>query len=116
MVWSSSVYRYAGHLPFSDSSSGDDLEVPKHYKGNILLPMVSLAVVDDFGNNGMVPFVMNARNSYPELTAKMHPTRVEKNSFFLVDLDELQDPEDLLSDDLGSWDQSKTAMKKYLLA
>ena len=116
MVWPSSVYRYARHLPFSDSSSGDDQEVPKHYKGNVLLPMVPLAVVDDFSNNGMVPFVMNPRNSYPELIAKTHPTRVEKNACFLVDLDELQAPEDLLSDDLGSCDQSKTAMKKYLLA
>ena len=88
MVWSSSVYRYARHLPFS--RSGDEQEVPKHYKGNMLLPMVPLAIVDDFSNNGMVPFVMNARNSYPELIAKMHPTRVKKNACFLVDLDELR--------------------------
>lgn len=93
MVWSSSVYRYARHLPFSDSSSGDEQEVPKHYKGNVLLPMVSLAIVDDFSNNRMVLFAMNARNSYPELIAKKHPTCVEKNACFLVDLDELQDPE-----------------------
>ena len=46
----------------------------------------------------------------------MHPIRVKINACFLVDLDQLQQPEDLLSNDLGSWDQSKTAMKKYLLA
>ncbi|CAH3180108.1 unnamed protein product, partial [Porites lobata] len=43
-----------------------------------------------------------------------HPIRVE-NACFLVDLDQLQDPEDLLCDDLGSWNQSKTSVKKYQL-
>ena len=71
--------------------------------------MVPLATLDDFSNNGIVPFVMNARNSYPELIAKTHPIRV---ACFLVHLDQLQQLEDLLSDDLGSCDQSKTAMKK----
>ena len=36
MVWSSSVYRYARHLPFSDSSSGDEQEVPKHWKDGLV--------------------------------------------------------------------------------
>ena len=39
---------------------------------------------------------------------------VSNNASFLADLDHLQQPEDLLSDDLGSWDQSKTATEKYL--
>ena len=75
-----------------------------------------LAILDDFSNNGIVPFVMNARNSYLELIAETHPIHVENNASFLVDLDHLHQPEDLLSDDLGSWDQSKRATKKYLLA
>ena len=78
--------------------------------------MMPLAILDDFSNNGIVPFVMNARNSYLELIAETHPIHVENNASFLVDLDHLQQPEDLLSDDLGSWDQSKRATKKYLLA
>ena len=76
--------------------------------------MVPLAILDDFSNNGIKPFVMNARNSHLELIAKMHPIRVENNASFLADLDHLQQPEDLLSDDFGSWDQSKTATEKYL--
>ena len=82
----------------------------------MLLPMVPLATVDDFSNNGIVPFVMNARYSNPDLISKTHPVCIENNACFLVDLDQLNEPEDLLSDDLGSWNQSKTAMKKYLLA
>ena len=82
--WSSSVYRYARRLPFSDSSSDDEQEVPKHYKENVLLPMVPLATLDDFSNNGIVPFVMNARNSYPELIAKTHPIRVEINASWWI--------------------------------
>ena len=78
--------------------------------------MMPLAILDDFSNNGIVPFVMNARNSYLELIAETNPIHVENNASFLVDLDHLQQPEDLLSDDLGSWDQSKRATKKYLLA
>ena len=38
-----------------------------------------------------------------------------ENICFLVYLDQLQEPEDLLSDDLGSWNQSKTAVKKCVL-
>ena len=38
-----------------------------------------------------------------------------ENVCFLVYLDQLQEPEDLLSVDLGSWNQSKTAVKKYVL-
>ena len=74
-----------------------------------------MVTLDDLSNNKIVPFLMNARNSFPEVIAKTHPVRVESNACFLVDLDQLQQPEDLLSDDLSSWDQSKTAMKKYLL-
>mgnify|MGYP000751360998 CR=1 FL=1 len=66
----------------------------------MVLPIVLLAILDDFRNNGIIPFVMNARNSYLELIAETHPIHVENNASFLVDLDHLQQPEDLLSDDL----------------
>ena len=52
--------------------------------------MVPLAILDDFSNHGIKPFVMNARNSHLELIAKTHPIRVENNASFLADLDHLQ--------------------------
>ena len=64
-------------LSLSDLSSDDEREVPKHYIGNVVLPIVPLAILDDFSNNGIIPFVMNARNSHLELIAKTHPIRVE---------------------------------------
>lgn len=59
---------------------------------------------------------MNARNFHPKLIAKMQPSCIQNNTCFLVDLDELPQPKDLLLDDLGSWNHSETAIKKYLLA
>ena len=101
--------------PFLTQAQMMNTEVPKYYKGSVLLPMVPLATVDDLSNNGIVPFVMNARYSHPDLISKTHPVRIENNACFPVDLDQLNEPEDLLSENLGSWNQSKTAMKKYLL-
>ena len=43
----------------------------------MVLLIVPLAILDDFSNNGIIPFVMNARNSHLELIAKTHPIRVE---------------------------------------
>ena len=109
--------RYARRLDLSDSSSCDEQEshIPSYYKGNRQPPVISPAILSDFSNNGFVPFLLNAEKSHPSLIATTHPIRVENNACFLVDLDQLQDPEDLLCDDLGSWNQSKTSVKKYQL-
>ena len=56
---------------------------------------------------------MEAERFHGHLIASTNPVNVE-NVCFLVDLDQLQELEDLLSDDLGSWNQSKTAVKKYV--
>ena len=77
--------------------------------------MISPAILSDFSNSGVVPFLLNAEKSHSSLIAKTHPIRVENNACFLVDLDQLLAPEDLLCDDLGSWNQSKTSVKKYQL-
>lgn len=98
-----------------DSNSEDEKEAPKYYKGLGLLPVVPFETLNDYSNHGIIPFVINANKAHPELIAKTHPIHVENNVCFIVDLDELQDPEDLLCDDLGSWEQSKTAKKKYIL-
>ena len=44
---------------------------------------------------------MNAEKSHPQLIATTKPVRVE-NVCFLVDLDQLEEPEDILCDVLGS--------------
>ncbi|CAH3181480.1 unnamed protein product, partial [Porites evermanni] len=99
------------------SSSCDEQEnhIPSYYKGNRQLPVISPAILSDFSNNGVVPFLLSAEKSHSRLIATTHPIRVENKACFLVDLDRLQDPEDLLCDDLGSWNQSKTSVKKYQL-
>jgi hypothetical protein len=38
---------------------------------------------------------------------------IQNNVTFVVDLDALDDPEDLMSDDLGAWEQTKTRTKSY---
>ena len=110
-------YRFARCLKFPESSSFVETEnnSPGHYKGDIRLPLIPSAVLSEFTNNEVVPFIMNAERFHGHLIASTNPVRVENNVCFLVDLDQLQEPEDLLSDDLGSWNQSKTAVKKYLL-
>ena len=57
---------------------------------------------------------MKAERFHGHLTALTNTVLVENIVCFLVDLDQLQEPEDLLSNDLGSWNQSKTAVKKYV--
>ena len=71
--------------------------------------------LSEFTNNEVVPFIMQVERFHGHLIVSTNPVRVENNVCFLVDLDQLQEPEDLLSDGLGSWNQSKTAAKKYLL-
>ena len=75
---------------------------PLSYKGNRQLPVNSPAILSDFSNNGVVPFLLNTEKSHSSLIATTHPIRVNITCF-LVHLHQLQDPEDLLGDDLGSW-------------
>ena len=44
-----------------------------------------------------------------------NPVGIQNNVTFIVDLDSLGDPEDLLSDDLGAWEQTKTRSKWHLV-
>jgi len=110
---------YARCLKFAYSSSASESQNSTHeyYKGNRLLPSIPSNILNDFSNNGVVPLIMNAEKSHPQLiaTTPTNPVQVENNVCFLVDLDQLEETEDILCDDLGSWDQSKTAVKKYLL-
>jgi len=64
----------------------------------------------EFTNNReVVPFITKAERFHGHLIDSTNPAGVENNVCFLVHLDQLQEPEDLLPDDLGFWNQSKTA-------
>lgn len=117
LCWLLVFYRFVGCLNFQKTSSVEETENsrPAYYKGDIRLPLIPPAVLSEFTNNEVVPFIMEAERFHGHLIASTNPVRVENNVCFLVDLDQLQEPEDLLSDDLGSWNQSKTAVKKYVL-
>lgn len=52
----------------------------------------------------VLKLLLNARS----IIASRNPVGVQNNVTFIVDLDALDDPEDLLSDDLGVWEQTKT--------
>ena len=109
--------RFARCLNFQKTRSVEETENtrPAYYKGDIRLPLIPPAVLTEFTNNEVVPFIMKAERFHGHLIASTNPVRVENNVCSLVDLDQLQEPEDLLSDDLGSWNQSKTGVKKYVL-
>ena len=63
--------RYARRLDLSDSSSCDEQEshISSYYKGNRQLPVISPAILSDFSNNGVVPFLLNAEKSHSSLIA-----------------------------------------------
>ena len=50
---------------------------------------------------------------YPEHVSTSQPRSVSSNVCFLVDLDKLNDPRDVMCGDLGAWDQSRTSKKWY---
>ena len=104
-------------MKFQKPSSVEETENTRHayYKGHIRLPLIPPGVLSKFTNNEVVPFIMKAERFHGHLIASTNPVSVENNVCFLVDLDQLQEPEDLLLGDLGSWNQTKTAVKKYLL-
>ena len=85
---------------------------PAYYKGDIRLPLIPPGVLCEFTNNEVVPFIIKAKRFHGHLIASTNPVRVQNNVYFLVDLDQLQEPEDLHSDDMGCWNQSKLVHQK----
>ena len=109
LCWLLVLYRFARCLNFQKTSSAEETENtrPAYYKGDIRLPLIPPGVLSEFTNNEVVPFIIKAERFHGHLIASTNPVRVQNNVYFLVDLDQLQEPEDLLSDDMGSWNQSK---------
>ena len=114
--WLLVLYRFARCLNFQKTSSVEETENtrPAYYKGHIRLPLIPLGVLSEFTNKDVVPIIMKAERFHGHLIASTNPVRVENIVCFLVDLNQLQEPKDLVSNDLGSWNQSKTAVKKYV--
>ena len=81
-------------------------------QGDIRLSLIPVGVLSELTNNEVVPFIMKAERFHGHLIASTNPVRAENIVCFLNDLDQLQEPEDLLSNDLGSWNECKTAVKK----
>jgi len=117
LYWLLVLFRFAPCLNFYKPSSVEETENTRHayYKGHIRLPLILPGVLSKFTNNEGVPFIMKAERFHDHLIASTNPVSVENNVCFLVDLDQLQEPEDLLLGDLGSWNQSKTAVKKVFV-
>ena len=109
LCWLLLLYRFARCLNFQKPSSVEETENtrPAYYKGDIRLPLIPPGVLRKFTNNEVVPFIMKREKFYSHLIASTNPASVENNVYFLV---QLQEPEDLLSDDLGSWNQNITAV------
>lgn len=86
-------------------------EKPILYKGKKGLPVIPPLKSDE--NHEVLKLLLNAPKKARSLIASTHPVNIENNVNFIVNLDELEDAEDLLSDDLGSWEQTKTRSKWY---
>ena len=66
-------------------------------------------------NDEVLKLLLNSPKTHSSLIASRNPVGVQTNVSFVVDLDSLDDPEDLLSDDLGALEQTKTRSKWYLV-
>ena len=64
-------------------------------------------------NNDQIATVMLNMSRNPELVSIVPPNAINTNCMFIVNLDELKDPEDILCDDLGAWRQTETSKKLY---
>lgn len=95
-------------------SEASDTEIPKYYLNRKSLPTLPSSFLDKTGSNeSLTPLLLNAEQYYKEYIATSNPVRIKHNVRFLVNPDALEDCEDLLSDDLGSWIQTKTRKKWY---
>lgn len=66
-------------------------------------------------NQEVLKLLLNTPRNHPEFIASTHPVLIDKNVSFIINLDDLIHPEDLLSDDLGAWEQTKTRSKWYVV-
>ena len=66
-------------------------------------------------NDEVLKLLLNASRIHRSIITSSSPVGIQNNVTFILDLDSLGDPQDLLSDDLGAWEQTKTRSKWYLV-
>ena len=69
-------------------------------------------LVQSTNNNNAIPLILNIKKKDPKKISSVPPTNVSTNSCFTVDLSKLENPQDVICDDLGAWSQSVIG-KKY---
>ena len=70
-------------------------------------------LVQSTNNNNAIPLILNIKKKDPKKISSVPPINVSTNSCFTVDLSKLENPQDVICDDLGAWSQSVIG-KKYL--
>eukprot|EP00112_Aurelia_sp_Birch-Aquarium-sp1_P000452 Seg1043.3 transcript_id=Seg1043.3/GoldUCD/mRNA.D3Y31 product="hypothetical protein" protein_id=Seg1043.3/GoldUCD/D3Y31 len=105
------LFGKTGAALFPGSLLVDDTAI--RYKQNEGMIGISHAFIKSFDNDFLVPLILNAKTKYPEHVSSTQPRGISNNVCFLVDLNKLNDPRDVMCDDLGAWDQSRTSKKWY---
>jgi len=72
-------------------------------------------VIKSAENDEVLKLLLNASKTHRSIISSSNPVGIQNNVTFIVDLHSLGDPEDLLSDDLDAWEQTKTRAKWYLV-
>ena len=102
-------------LPNDTQSAAEPRKEETFYKGRRDLPIVPSHVIKSAKNDEVLKLLLNAPKTHRSIITSSNPVGIQNNVTFIVDLDSLGDPEDLLSDDLGAWEQTKTRSKWYLV-
>ena len=93
------------------SSSNND----SSYQGILGLRDIPPGMVKNSHNEEVVKLLLNVFKSNPLVISNVVPRNIQSNSMFVVDLSKLEHPDDVFSDDLGSWKQTDTSKKFYRL-
>lgn len=99
----------------NDAQSAAESKEEIFYKGRRHLPIVPSHVMKSAENDEVLKLLLNAPKTHRSIITSSNPVGIQNNVTFIVDLDSLGDPEDLLSDDLGAWEQTKTRSKWHLV-
>ena len=104
-----------GFFPKDAQSAAKAKKEETFYKGRRDLPVVPSHVMKNAENDEVLKLLLNASRIHRSIITSSNPVGIQNNVIFIVDLDSLGDPQDLLSDDLGAWEQTKTRSKWYLV-
>ena len=72
-------------------------------------------LLKDISNTDLVRFLLNCKTYNRNIISFTTPEKVKSNCYFIVDINQLNHPEDILSDELGAWKQTDTSKKYYLI-